>query len=102
MPDRRNAARAWLQRLRHHSELFVIELREWSRMTDDLNGERNRLCNRLREQLWRYFAAMLQAGIYLAPSQFETGFLSTAHTDEDIEITLRAGAAALQAVAEKA
>ena len=50
----------------------------------------------------RYFAAMLQAGIYLAPSQFETGFLSTAHTDEDIEITLRAGAAALQAVAEKA
>jgi glutamate-1-semialdehyde 2,1-aminomutase len=49
----------------------------------------------------RYFAAMLQAGIYLAPSQFETGFVSTAHTDEDIEITLRAGAAALQAVAEK-
>jgi glutamate-1-semialdehyde 2,1-aminomutase len=50
----------------------------------------------------RYFAAMLQAGIYLAPSQFETGFVSTAHTDEDIDITLRAGAAALQAVAEKA
>jgi glutamate-1-semialdehyde 2,1-aminomutase len=50
----------------------------------------------------RYFAAMLHAGIYLAPSQFETGFLSMAHTDEDIDITLRAGAAALQAVAEKA
>jgi glutamate-1-semialdehyde 2,1-aminomutase len=50
----------------------------------------------------RYFAAMLHAGIYLAPSQFETGFLSTAHTDEDIDIALRAGAAALQAVAEKA
>jgi glutamate-1-semialdehyde 2,1-aminomutase len=50
----------------------------------------------------RYFAAMLQAGIYLAPSQFETGFLSMAHTDEDINITLRAGAAALQAIAEKA
>ena len=49
----------------------------------------------------RYFAAMLQAGIYLAPSQFETGFVSTAHTDEDIETTLRAGTAALQAVAEK-
>jgi hypothetical protein len=29
-------------------------------MTDDLNGERNRLCNRLREQLWRYFPAMLE------------------------------------------
>ena len=50
----------------------------------------------------RYFAAMLQAGIYLAPSQFETGFLSMAHTEDDIETTLRAGAAALQAVAEKA
>ena len=49
----------------------------------------------------RYFATMLQAGIYLAPSQFETGFISTAHTDADIETTLRAGAAALQAVAEK-
>jgi glutamate-1-semialdehyde 2,1-aminomutase len=46
----------------------------------------------------RYFARMLQAGIYLAPSQFEAGFLSTAHTEADIEDTLRAGAAALQAV----
>ncbi len=48
----------------------------------------------------RYFAAMLQAGIYLAPSQFESGFLSTAHTEADIEATLRAGATALQAAAE--
>jgi glutamate-1-semialdehyde 2,1-aminomutase len=46
----------------------------------------------------RYFAAMLEAGIYLAPSQFEAGFLSTAHTESDIEDTLRAGAVALQAV----
>jgi glutamate-1-semialdehyde 2,1-aminomutase len=45
---------------------------------------------------------MLQAGIYLAPSQFETGFQSTAHTDDDLETTVRAGAAALQTVAEKA
>ncbi|MGE3538894.1 MAG: glutamate-1-semialdehyde 2,1-aminomutase [Candidatus Tectimicrobiota bacterium] len=50
----------------------------------------------------RYFAAMLQAGIYLAPSQFEAGFLSTAHTEADLETTLRAGAAALRAVTEKA
>ena len=46
----------------------------------------------------RYFAAMLQAGIYLAPSQYEAGFLSTAHADADIEATLRAGAAALQSL----
>ena len=46
----------------------------------------------------RYFAAMLHAGIYIAPSQYEAGFLSTAHTDEDIETTLRAGAEALQSL----
>ena len=46
----------------------------------------------------RYFAHMLSAGIYLAPSQFESGFMSTAHTDQDIDDTLRAGAAALQAL----
>jgi transposase len=37
----------------------VIELREWSRLAEDLGGERNRLTNRLREQLWRYFPAIL-------------------------------------------
>lgn len=42
------------------AEPLLVELREWSRMTDDLNAERNRLCNRLREQLWRYFPAMLE------------------------------------------
>jgi glutamate-1-semialdehyde 2,1-aminomutase len=47
----------------------------------------------------RYFAAMLHAGIYLAPSQFEAGFLSTAHTDDDIEATLRAGADAFRSLA---
>ena len=38
----------------------VIELREWSRIAEDLSAERNRLTNRLREQLWRYFPAMLE------------------------------------------
>ncbi len=38
----------------------VIELREWSRIACDLGTERNRLTNRLREQLWRYFPAMLE------------------------------------------
>jgi glutamate-1-semialdehyde 2,1-aminomutase len=46
----------------------------------------------------RYFASMLQAGIYLAPSQFEAGFLSTAHTDDDLDATLQAGAAAFKAL----
>jgi transposase len=38
----------------------VIELREWSRIAEDLSGERNRLTNRMREQLWRYFPALLE------------------------------------------
>jgi transposase len=38
----------------------VVELREWSRIAGDLGAERNRLTNRLREQLWRYFPAMLE------------------------------------------
>jgi transposase len=38
----------------------VIELREWSRIAEDLSAERNRLTNRVREQLWRYFPAMLE------------------------------------------
>src|SRR5690242_16498824 len=33
----------------------VIELREWSRITDELKQERTRLANRLRQQLWRYY-----------------------------------------------
>jgi len=38
----------------------------------------------------RFFHALLDKGIYLAPSQFETGFISTAHTPEDIAETARA------------
>jgi transposase len=39
---------------------IVIELRECSRIVDDLGAERIRLTNRMREQLWRYFPAMLE------------------------------------------
>lgn len=38
----------------------------------------------------KMFHRLLQDGVYLAPSQFETGFLSLAHREEDIEETLRA------------
>jgi glutamate-1-semialdehyde 2,1-aminomutase len=38
----------------------------------------------------RFFRAMLDRGIYLAPSQFEAAFLSAAHTDEDIRQTVAA------------
>ena len=38
----------------------------------------------------RYFHAMLERGIYLAPSQYEAGFISAAHTEDDIDRTLTA------------
>jgi glutamate-1-semialdehyde 2,1-aminomutase len=38
----------------------------------------------------RYFRAMLNQGIYLAPSQFEAGFISTAHDERVIERTIQA------------
>jgi len=45
-----------------------------------------------RERFAKYFHGMLREGIYLAPSQFEAGFLSTAHTASDIEKTVQAAA----------
>ncbi len=36
----------------------------------------------------RYFRGMLDRGVYLPPSQFETNFVSMAHADEDIAVTL--------------
>jgi transposase len=45
---------------------IVIELREWSRIAEDLGAERIRLTNRMREQLWRYFPAMLELASDLA------------------------------------
>ncbi len=36
----------------------------------------------------RYFHALLERGVYIAPSQFEAGFVSTAHTEADIDATI--------------
>jgi glutamate-1-semialdehyde 2,1-aminomutase len=45
-----------------------------------------------RERFKQFFQGMLEEGIYLAPSQFESGFISTAHTAGDIERTVAAAA----------
>jgi glutamate-1-semialdehyde 2,1-aminomutase len=45
-----------------------------------------------RARFARFFHCMLAEGVYLAPSQFEAGFLSTAHTVEQIERTVSAAA----------
>ncbi|HLA44663.1 MAG TPA: glutamate-1-semialdehyde 2,1-aminomutase, partial [Aggregatilineales bacterium] len=52
------------------------------------------------ERYSTFFHAMLEAGIYFAPGQFEAGFMSTAHTDIDIEATLHAVETAFQQIAQ--
>jgi glutamate-1-semialdehyde 2,1-aminomutase len=54
------------------------------------------------ERYARFFHAMLERGVYLAPSQFEAGFFSTAHSPADISTTLAAAADALAELASGA
>ena len=49
-----------------------------------------------RARFAKYFHAMLEEGIYLAPSQFEAGFISLAHTAADVEKTVGAARKALR------
>lgn len=64
---------------------------------DVLNYEDS--CNADQEKFKVWFKAMLEQGIYLAPSQFETLFMSGAHTDEDIDRTIAAAEKAFAKVA---
>ncbi|MCI0867845.1 MAG: glutamate-1-semialdehyde 2,1-aminomutase [Chloroflexi bacterium] len=52
------------------------------------------------EAYGRYFHAMLDRGVYLAPSQFEAGFVSLAHTNDDIDRTIAIAESALKAAFE--
>ncbi len=51
-----------------------------------------------RERFKKFFHGMLDVGIYFAPSQFEAGFLSTAHSEADIERTVGAAATVMKAL----
>src|SRR6185369_3263152 len=48
-----------------------------------------------RQLYGKFFHAMLDEGVYLAPSQFEAAFVSLAHTDEVIDQTLNAAQKAI-------
>jgi glutamate-1-semialdehyde 2,1-aminomutase len=48
------------------------------------------------QQFARFFQAILERGVYVAPSQFEASFTSTAHSDEVIDSTITAARAALR------
>ena len=54
-----------------------------------------------KERFNRFFHAMLDAGVYLAPSAFEAGFVSAAHTPEDITATIGAAEAAFARIASR-
>ena len=45
-----------------------------------------------QERFKKFFHGMLERGVYMAPSAFEAGFVSAAHSDEDIANTLSAAA----------
>jgi len=49
-----------------------------------------------RERFKKFFHGMLDAGVYLAPSQFESGFISTAHTPAEVDQTVRIAAKVLR------
>jgi glutamate-1-semialdehyde 2,1-aminomutase len=63
-----------------------------SRPVRQLDDARTADCARFA----RFFHALLVRGVYIAPSQFETGFISAAHTAQDIEQTAQAVREALQ------
>ena len=46
----------------------------------------------------KYFSLMLKGGIYLAPSQFEAGFVSLAHSDSDIDMTIEVNRKSLKEI----
>jgi glutamate-1-semialdehyde 2,1-aminomutase len=49
------------------------------------------------EMFKRFFHAMLDKGVYLAPSAYEAGFVSSAHTEEHINATINAAKEAFRA-----
>ncbi len=54
------------------------------------------VCRFDRERFNRFFWGMLDRGVYLAPSQFEAGFISLAHTGADVQATLEAAELAIR------
>ena len=50
------------------------------------------------ERFNRFFHGMLEQGVYLAPAAYEAGFMSAAHTDDDIEATLAAAASVFSSI----
>jgi len=62
--------------------LFFTKEKNITRYSQVMNAD--------QEAFKKFFHAMLDEGVYLAPSAFETGFISSAHDDETLRLTLEA------------
>jgi transposase len=71
MADALRTDRHRLRRL-HSTDPMVIELREWSRMGEELTQERTRLANRISDQLWRYYPQAIKLTEDVAADWFLT------------------------------
>ncbi|VAX18782.1 Glutamate-1-semialdehyde 2,1-aminomutase, partial [hydrothermal vent metagenome] len=78
---------AALNRVGAMFSMFFTDLTQVKNYDDAKTCDTNRFA--------KYFAKMQEGGVNLAPSQFEAGFMSLAHTKEDIDKTLKAADTAL-------
>ncbi len=77
----------------HIGGMFGLFFTEADKVTDFAGSM---ACN--QEQFKQFFHAMLDEGVYLAPSAFEAGFVSAAHSDEDLDATWQAAGKAFNAI----
>jgi len=68
--------------------LFFTESKDVTSFTEVMTSDRDRYA--------KYFKLSLEAGIYLAPSQFEAAFISAAQSDDDLDKTLKASLEAMK------
>ncbi|MET0052549.1 MAG: glutamate-1-semialdehyde 2,1-aminomutase [Candidatus Thiodiazotropha sp.] len=78
----------------HVGGMFGLFFTDRERVTDYAGAT---ACD--QERFKAFYHAMLDKGVYLAPSAFEAGFVSAAHTDEDIQNTLKAAVEAFKSLA---
>ena len=78
----------------HLGGMFGLFFTEQEKVTDFAGSM---ACD--QERFRAFFHAMLEHGVYLAPSAFEAGFVSAAHSDADIAATLEAARASFAATA---
>jgi len=65
---------------------------------DETVTQYHQVINSNVEAFNQFFHLMLDSGVYLAPASFEAGFMSSAHTDDDIAATVDAARAAFAAL----